>query len=237
MKALRIIIIAFIVLTVSVFIILTTGKNPEILLFEKIENYGQNLLQLVLLLLALNLLSTLAGLPVFYFGMAYGFLLPLLPALLISWSASLLSVMATFFMVRFAFHEYFREKYGSRKMIRRVNQQIRNSGIWPVVFSRAIYIVPTNIINFSFPVSKISSGTYFFGTALGLIPEVFINVFAGYLIRHEIILLSSPERQLWKIIVIAGSLLLFTGLFIFLKKRQKRIREFKRFKDILPVED
>jgi len=121
-------------------------------------------------------------------------------------------------------------------MINRINKHIKNFGIWSVVFSRAVYIIPTNIINFSFPLSKINIRTYLFGTAIGLLPEIFINVFTGYLIRHEIILLSSPESQTWKVIMITGFLLLLAMFFTFFKIRQKRKKEFKRLKAILPIE-
>ena len=106
MKILRVIIIAFIAITVGSFIYFTAGTNPETILFDHIDHLEQQHVYLILLLLALTLLSTVTGLPVFYFGIALGFLLPILPALLISWGISLLSVMAAFYMVRFAFYRY-----------------------------------------------------------------------------------------------------------------------------------
>ncbi len=87
--------------------------------------------------------------------MAIGFLLDFTPAMLICWGVNVLAVMASFYMVRSAFTEYFTRKYG----------------LWSVVFSRAIYIIPTNLINFSFPLSKISTRSYLAGTMIGLIPE------------------------------------------------------------------
>ena len=222
MKVLRIIIIAFIAITVGSFIYFTAGTNPETLLFERIENLEQHHFYLILLLIALTLLSTITGLPVFYFGIALGFLLPLLPALIIGWNISLLSVMATFYMVKFAFYRYFKDKYGGKKIVKKINKRVSKNGLWAVVFSRSVYVVPTSIINFTFPISKISTKQYFFGTMIGLIPETLINVITGYLVKHEIILLSSPEAGNWKTLVIAGFLLLLTILFIILRGRQKR---------------
>ena len=104
MKALRIIIIAVIILTVGTFIWITAGIDPESFLFEQMQHIEQHQVYFVLVILLLTLLSTLTGLPVFYFGMALGFLLPFLPALLMAWGISFLAVLATFYMVRFAFY-------------------------------------------------------------------------------------------------------------------------------------
>lgn len=235
MKQLRIIIIAFILITVGLFIFLTAKSDPETLLFERIRVMDQHQIGLILLICAFTLLSTLAGLPVFYLSLAMGFLLNLTPALLICWVMNLVSVMATFYMVRFAFSSYFMERYGKKKLIRRINKRIRKYGPWTVVFSRAIYIIPTNIINFSFPLSTISTPTYFLGTVIGLIPECVLNVLTGYLIKHEVILLSSSEPRTWQALVIGGFIILFALVFILLRIRQQRRKKFKKLK-VIPYE-
>lgn len=228
MKQLRIIIIAFILLTVGTFIWLTAGSDAQSLLFERIVLTDQRIVFLVLLISALTLLSTLSGLPILYLSMAIGFLLNFTPALLICWGVNVLSVMAAFYMVRSAFTEYFRGKYGEKKVIKRINKGISKYGIWSVVFSRGIYIIPTNIINFSFPLSSISSRSYTLGTMIGLIPECLINVLAGYLIKHEVILLSAPETRNWQAAIIGGFILLLLLIFILLRRRKK----FKNLKGI-----
>ena len=232
MKQLRIIIIAFILLTVGTFIWLTAGSDAQSLLFERIEVSDQRIVFLILLISALTLLSTLSGLPIFYFSMAIGFLLNFTPALLICWGVNVLAVMSSFFMVRSAFTEYFREKYGEKKLIKRINKRIGKYGLWSVVFSRAIYIIPTNIINFSFPLSSITTRSYLLGTTVGLIPECLINILAGYLIKHEVILLSAPETRTWQAAIIGAFILLLLLVFILLRLRQNHRRKFKTLKGI-----
>ncbi len=229
MKQLRIVIVAFIGVTVGVFLYLTAGSSAEVMLFERIMNDPPQMASMVLLIGAFTLLSTMTGLPVFYLSMALGFLLPLWPALLISWGVNLVSVMASYFMVRSAFTTYFKQRYGKKKLIRRINKRIRKYGLWTVVFSRAVYIFPTSLINFSFPLSNISTRSYLLGTLLGLIPECLLNVLTGYLIKHEVILLSSQEAQTWRILVLAAFILLFALVFILLRIRQrkKKLRKLK----------
>jgi uncharacterized membrane protein YdjX (TVP38/TMEM64 family) len=231
-KLLRIIIIAFILISAGIFIFLTRGSGPETLLLDRIQVSDQHRAALILLICAFILLSTLTGLPVFYLSLSMGFLLAFTPAMLICWVVNLVSIMATFFMVRSAFSSYFRERYGKKKLIRRINKRIGKYGPWTVVFSRAIYIIPTNIINFSFPLSAISVPSYFLGTVVGLIPECLINVLTGYLIKHEVILLSSPEPRTWQTVVIGGFILLCVLIFILLRIRQQRRKKFKKLKFI-----
>lgn len=232
MKALRIIIIAIIVLTTGAFIWFTAGTDAQSLLFERIMVTDQRIVFLILLLSAIILLSTLTGLPILYLSMAIGFLLNFTPAILICVGVNLVSVMATFYMVRFAFTGFFQEKYGDKKLIKRINKRIGKYGLWTVVFSRGIYIVPTNVINFSFPLSSISSSAYLLGTTIGLLPECLINVLTGYLIKHEVILLTAPETRTWQALVIGGFILLFVMAFILLRVRQNRRKKFKALKQI-----
>ena len=232
MKQLRILIIAFILLTVGTFVWLTAGTDAQSLLFDRIMLGDQRIVFLVLLISVLTLLSTLSGLPILYLSMAMGFLLHFTPALLICWGVNVLSVMASFFMVRSAFTEYFREKYGEKKLIKRINKRIAKYGPWSVVFSRGIYIIPTNIINFSYPLSNITTRSYLLGTMIGLIPECLINILTGYLIKHEVILLSAPETRNWQAAIVGAFILLFLLIFILLKIRQNRRKKFRTLKGI-----
>jgi uncharacterized membrane protein YdjX (TVP38/TMEM64 family) len=220
MKLVRVIIIAIILVAAGAFIWLTVGTDAETLILDRLAFTDQHMVLLVLILCAVTLLSTLTGLPIFYLSLSMGFLLNFLPAMMICWGINVVAVMGTFFMVRFAFSDYFREKYGKKKLIKRINSRIGTYGFWSVAFSRAIYIIPTNLINFSFPLSNITSRTYLIGTVLGLLPECLINILTGYLIKHEVILLSSPESRTWQALVIGGFILLFAIIFILLRNRR-----------------
>ena len=214
------------------FIWLTAGTDAQSLLFERIVLTDQRIVFLVILICALTLLSTLSGLPILYLSMGIGFLLNFTPAMLICWGVNVLAVMASFFMVRSAFTEYFRKKYGEKKLIKRINKGIGNYGLWSLVFSRAIYIFPTNLINFSFPLSSITTRSYLLGTMIGLIPECVINVLAGYLIKHEVILLSTPETRTWQAGIIGAFILLLLLASILLRIRQIRRKKFRALKGI-----
>ncbi len=232
MKLLRFLIIFIIILGTGLFIWLTAGNEPEALLMERMDGAHEKLLSLVLLLSVFTLLSTLAGLPVFYIALTMGFLLHLGPALLLAWTINLLSVTVTFFMVRLAFHDYFQEKIGKRKLISRINKRIQKYGLWTVVISRGIYILPTVLINYSFPLSRIRPRAYILGTAIGLVPECLINVLSGYLIKHELVLLSSPETRNWQALVVGIFILITLLTLVGLRLRQNQRKKFDKLKAV-----
>lgn len=232
MKLLRILIISSILLATGAFFWLTAGTDAQTLLFDRLILSDQRLVYVMVVLCVLTLLSTLTGLPIFYLSIAMGFLLKLAPGLLICWGVNLLSIMLAFRMVRSAFTGYFKKKYGEKKLIRRINKRIDRYGLWTVAFSRGIYIIPTNMINFSFPLSSINARSYLAGTAIGLVPECLVNILAGYLIKHEAVLLSSPETRTWEAAIIGGFILLLAGMFILFRLRQKRRKKFRSLKEI-----
>jgi uncharacterized membrane protein YdjX (TVP38/TMEM64 family) len=231
-KLLRIIIISLIVLAVGAFIWITAGSDPEDLLLERLTMADQHLSIAVLILCAFILLSTLTGLPIFYINLAMGFIISFTPALFIAWGVNLVAVMLTFFLVRIFFSDYFQGRYGQKKLIQRINKRIGKYGLWTVVFSRGIYIIPTNIINFSFPLSKITPRSYFLGNTIGLLPECLITVLTGYLLKHEVHLLSSPETRYWEALIIGAFILLSALILILLRIRQNRRKKYKRLKAV-----
>ncbi len=222
MKYLRIAIIALIVLMLVAFFYFTLDNDPQSMLLDSIEEWRQKYIWIVLIIFGITLVSTATGLPVLYLGVALGFFLRYLPALIFAWAINLVAIMGTYWIVNKVYSDYFKERYGDKKFIRKINQRIEKYGFWTVAFSRSVYIIPTNIINFSFPLSKISTKDYLKGTMIGLIPEVLLNVSTGYMIRHGILLMGSPEQNLIKILVIAGFIILLGLLFIFLRYRKNR---------------
>ena len=100
------------------------------------------------------------------------------------------------------------------------------------MFSRGIYIIPTNVINFSFPLSSISPRAYVLGTAIGLVPECLINVLTGYLLKHEVILLTASDTRSWQAWIVGAFILLFVLMFILLRMRQNRRKKFKVLEQI-----
>lgn len=227
MKLLRITVIVVIAAILGGFFYTTSGTDTQQLVLDSMEGWSTHHFWLILAVFGLTILSTLTGLPVLYLSIALGFFMTYLPALVLSWAINLLAVMLTFLFIRKLYSDYFKKKYGNRKLIKRINKRIRKHGLWTVAVTRSIYFIPTNIINFSFPLSRISGRQYLAGTMIGLVPESLINVTTGYLLKHELLLLDAPQENLVKIVVIGASLALMIPVLLFFryrKRRNKRIR-------------
>lgn len=231
---LRIIIITIVILALGGFIYFTAGKDTQQILLRSLQYLEPHLFYLVAVIFVLTLLSTLTGLPVLYLSVALGFFIPYLPALALAWGIHLLAVMNTFFMIRKVYSANFREKYGEKKVVKRINKQIKNYGFWTVALSRSVYFIPTNIINFSFPLSRITTKQYLLGTMTGLVPECFINVTTGYLLKQQVLMLNEPQQNMLKIALIGLLLLFMAALFLFLRFRKKKAKQLK-LKKIVPL--
>jgi len=236
MKAIRIAVIVIILALLAGFFIFSAGNDTQQWVLHSMEEWENSHFWLVLVIFGLTLISTLTGLPVLYLSVALGFFLAYLPALAFAMVINLVAVMTTFVFVRKLYYSYFKKKYGDRKLIRSINRRIRKYGFWTVALTRAVYFIPTNIINYSFPLSKITYRKYLVGTMIGLVPECLVNVSTGYLLRHEVMLLNNPEQNLLKIVVIAVSMVVMIGLFLFFRYRRKRNARI-RLKEVVPMLD
>lgn len=238
MRTLRISIVFFIILVLSGFFYISTEIDPQQFILQLFENAAKQYVTIVLVIAALTVFSTMTGLPIFYFSVALGFFLPFLPALGLAWIINLVAVMVTFWMLKNVFLESFKRRYGDKKMVRKINRQIKKHGLWTVAATRSVYIIPTNIINFSFPLSKISTRQYFIGTMIGLVPEILINVGTGYLLKNHLMLMSSPQQNLLKLVISGTALVLITTVLLILRKRKKRIEKARLSAFVpLPEED
>jgi len=208
----------------SGFFVFTFDQEPGEILIQYLKQLESQQTLVVFIITAITIVSTLAGLPVLYLGVAMGFFIPFYPALAITWLINLMAVMTTYWLVQHVFADYFRNKYGKKKIIKKINKRIKTYGMWTVAVTRAIYIIPTNIINLSFPLSKITAKQYFLGTMIGLIPETLINVATGYLLKNQLILLNDEQRDALKFAG-PGTGILLIALFLtifYFRSRKKR---------------
>lgn len=147
---------------------------------ETVKNYFLNLGAIApLYMVVLYILFNLAAIPRVFFTIFSGYVFGLFYGFLFAWLATLAGLIVTFISIRYLFRKKFEEKFGDKKLIEKLNKQVDKYGIFIVLFLRAIYIFPSTVLNYSFGFTKIKTTTYLLGSALGFIPVVFINVYAG----------------------------------------------------------
>ncbi|MCF6240143.1 MAG: VTT domain-containing protein [Bacteroidales bacterium] len=157
---------------------------------EHIETVKQYFLSLGVLapayMIILYILFNLAAIPRVFFTIFSGYIFGLFYGFLFAWLATIAGLIVTFISIRYLFKEKFVEKFGEKQLVEKLNKLIEQGGFLMVVFLRAIYIVPSSVLNYSFGFTKIKTLTYLIASAIGFIPVVFINVYAGYEINKNI---------------------------------------------------
>jgi len=161
-------------------------------------------------MIILYVLFNLAAIPRVFFTIFSGYVFGLFYGFLFAWLATIAGLIVTFICIRYLFKDKFIEKFGDKKLIEQLNGLIEKRGLLMVIFLRAIYIVPSSVLNYSFGFTKIKTSTYLFGSALGFIPVVFINVYAGYEINKNLI--SETPFDYTQLII--PSLLLIGAVFL-----------------------
>ena len=137
-------------------------------------------------MIIIYILFNLAAIPRVFFTIFSGYVFGLFYGFLFAWLATIAGLIVTFISIRYLFKERFVAKFGDKKLVEKLNRLIEKRGLLMIVFLRAIYIVPSSILNYSFGFTKIKTSTYLLGSAIGFIPVVLINVYAGYEINKNL---------------------------------------------------
>jgi len=137
------------------------------------------------------------------------------------WGTILIVIGATlgasgaFWVARVLAHDFVARRLTGKKWYDDFNAGIEKNGFYYMLFIRLIPLMPFNGINFASGITKIRFSSYFFGTAIGIIPHAFVYANAvvelGESAAHGFAL--SPR------LILAFSLLAFFGILPVLLKR------------------
>ncbi|MFN8254076.1 MAG: VTT domain-containing protein [Bacteroidales bacterium] len=152
----------------------------------------------------------ITGIPRVFFTIFSGYVFGIFYGFIYSWIATMVGLIVTFILVRYLFYQSFEKRFGSKKMVEKMNRKIDQYGFWSVVFLRVIYVVPSSVLNYTFGFTKISTARYIYGSAIGFVPVVLLNVWAGKVISQRI---HQPFDFNYRYIIIGVLLVaLFFGL-------------------------
>lgn len=189
---------------------------------ELVKNYFLNLgLVAPFYMVIIYILFNLAAIPRVFFTVFSGYIFGLFYGFIFAWLATLVGLIVTFISIRYLFKDKFERKFGKKEIVEKLNHQIEKRGIFIVIFLRAIYVVPSSILNYSFGFTKIKTITYLLGSAIGFIPVVFINVYAGFEIGRT--LSSENNMNFYYVFVVIAVLVI---LYLLTKQLLKKMRFF-----------
>ena len=162
------------------------------------------------------ILFNIAAIPRVFFTVFSGYIFGIFYGFLFAWIATMAGLTVTFISIRYLFREKFSKKFGNKQIVEKLNREIDKRGLLIVILLRAIYVVPSSILNYSFGFTKIKTSKYILGSAIGFIPVVLINVYSGYLINNRI---SEPVN--FPFLILIATIILI--VFFLLKKKINRL--------------
>ncbi len=137
---------------------------------------------------------------------AGGFFFGLIPAVIYSNIGATIGATIFFLLVRYFFGDLFQERYKNHLVW--FNDQIKNYGVYYLIFMRFVAFIPFFVENLVAGLSKAPALTFAWTTAVGIIPGSFVYAFAG---RQLATIDSIQDIFSWKILV-AFSLLALLAL-------------------------
>jgi len=179
-ERLRLLFFLVIALVISLFFFFELDLYFTIKYIDEVKIYFLELgFWAPLLMIFLYILFNIAAIPRVFFTIFSGYVFGVLYGFLFAWVATIIGLAVSFLMVRYLFRDIFERKFGNKKLVGKINMQIDQHGIWLIVFLRAIYVVPSSVLNYSFGFTKIKTFDYLLGSAIGFIPVVLLNVWVG----------------------------------------------------------
>jgi len=205
--------ILFVITIIAMFFYFDLNAYLSIENIDIVKDYFQGLGNWSLVYITfIHIILNITGIPRVFFTIFAGYVYGVFIGFVFSWIATMIGLIVTFMMVRYLFQSSFERKFGSKPLIGKINHYVDKYGVWSVIFLRAIYVVPSSILNYSFGFTKIKTSTYILGSAIGFLPVVFINVWVGNQLAIETL-----RSEIYNQNVISGGILIVSLVFLIKK--------------------
>ena len=124
-------------------------------------------------------------------------------ALPLTWAAALLGACGCFLVSRYGLAGRVRPLVAGRPMLRALDQAVTEEGWRIVLLLRLNPLLPFNVQNYTFGVTRIGLWPYAAATAAGIVPGTALHVYFGVLAREAA---NESGAGLWRWVVLATGL-------------------------------
>ena len=136
-----------------------------------------------LVMILLMIIGNILGISTVTFSILSGYLYGLFYGFLLAWIGVIIAFTIVFINSRYLFHDFFIKVFKKNILVQKVESYIVKYNIWAAIILRAVYVIPSGILNYAFSFTSIKLSNYVVGSAIGFIPVISINVSFGYLIN------------------------------------------------------
>jgi len=170
---------------------------------------------------ALYSLTVLAALPGMVMTLAGGVLFGALEGVILVSIGSALGASLAFWLARGLARDAVIGWLGGNHHFQRLDRWTEERGAAAVALTRLFPVIPFNVLNFAFGLTRVRFGTYLFWTWLCMLPGTVV-----YVVGVDAILLGRSEGQVpWPLVwVAAAALLLLVGLLPWARRCLRRHR-------------
>ncbi len=133
----------------------------------------------VLFFLVLIVFGMVLMVPVSLQAMAAGFIFGLGKGFLVMWIAGLVGFAAAFLLGRSLARPWIESWVSQRPKFVAIDKAIQQTGLMLVILTRLAMILPYNLLNYSLGLTAVRLRDYLMGSAIGMVPGIFLFVFIG----------------------------------------------------------
>ena len=172
-----------------------------------------------IIIILLYMVFNVFCLPTLFFTFISGYLYGPVSGFFVAWIGMILGFMTSFFNVRYIFRNDFNLKYGNNKMVIKLEDYAARFKGLAVLFFRVFFIIPYNLQNVAYGLSKIKAFHFLWGSSIGILPTtLFFVIFGDAISSNKITLIEfrNISGLFFVFVVILGALLV--GSY-FLKKK------------------
>ncbi|MBI9097683.1 MAG: VTT domain-containing protein [Spirochaetaceae bacterium] len=135
-----------------------------------------------IIIICIVLLFSVFFLPTIIFAVLFGYIYDPIKAIFFSWFAISLGIIISFFLSRYLFQGSFLQKFGSKKTVQRFEKYLVGNQFLTIFILRLIMIIPYNVMNYAFGLTKINGKVFIVASMLGILPVTILNVRVGSLL-------------------------------------------------------
>ncbi len=223
--------IVLLLLVVAVIVLIRYSPVGSVLTFENLKQHRESLIAFVhhnyaaaaLVFIAVYILATSLSMPgAVILTLAGGFLFGTIVSTLYVVVGASTGASVAFLSARYLVGNRLQDKYQSQ--LKKFNEEIGRNGTSYLLTLRLIPVFPFFLINFLSGLTKIPLKTFFWTTAVGIIPGTAVFAFAGKQLGS---INSLSEILSGRVLTAFGILALFTLVPVVWKRRKsgKRARE------------
>lgn len=217
---LKVLFILFLVLFFALFFLL---KLNRFFTYDNILSVKEFILKFSILgplvIILLYIIFNVVMLPTLFFTFVSGYLYGGIYGFFIAWFGMTVGLMSSFLNTRYLFRKDFIKKFGENKVVKMLENYANKYKGLAVLFYRVFFVFPYNLQNVAYGLCSIRIYSYFWGSAIGILPTTIFYVWLGDMLSKNRLTMVDMKNIF---LIIGVAITIFASIFfttILIKKK------------------